>query len=77
MSERCHYGRYSKGVGYLINCSKPGSDICQALRGREGEDGLSELSGWFNTCVSDQESQKSYLAFTKLELFWVECAATP
>ena len=70
-------GATAKGEGYLIDCSKPGSDICQALRGWEGEDGLCELSGWFNTRVSNQESQERYLAFTKLELFLVECAATP
>lgn len=77
MPEGGHDGGNGEGVGDLVDSSKKGANVCQTLWCWEGEDGVSEVIGWFDASVCDQKSQEVYRSFSKLELFRVESTPTP
>ena len=68
LAERAHDFRNCKGVGYLLDTTKPAADICEGLRGRKSGDVLDKFRGGLEACFGDIEAQVVHFVTSKLEL---------
>ena len=77
MTKWSHNWSDSKGVGDLVDGSKPRANVGDAAGDGEVHDVVKELLGRFDPVLSDSEPEKVDLRGSKLKLLGVEGAATP
>ena len=77
MSKWKHGWSNGEGICYLVDGSKPRSDICDVSRSGKVQDVVHEALGRLDSCVGEKEPKEIDFGLGKLKLLRVESASTP